>query len=122
MVLVFHLVVFAACISWFHYLVGKPGNNLLLPVIMGYLASTIVCFILYLALQTDYPDGWGALFSSALLMMLFWLWTLVVLLIKYIRKRTLKHLFLDLAQTSVLLLFPFVIFLLIGSRSFKMGG
>jgi len=122
MAIVLHLIAFTACIFWFHNLIVKPGNKLILPVIMVYLASVIVCFILSLMLEHDYLDSLGHLIASAVSIALFWLWTFIALIVKHVRKGKAKYLFIDLAQTSILLLFPLLIVLMISNMSFKIGG
>ncbi|MNK05397.1 hypothetical protein D3C87_232790 [compost metagenome] len=122
MAIVLNLIAFTACIIWFHRLIGKPGNKLILPVILVYLASTIASFLLSFVLQNNYLDGLLHLIISACFIALFWLWTTIALIVKHSQGGQLKFLFADLAQTLVLLLFPLLILLMISNASFKIGG
>lgn len=122
MAIVFNLIAFTACIVWFHRLISRPDNKLILPVILVYLASTIVGFMLAFAVQHDYLDGLGHLIASAVSILVFWIWTTIALIVKHAQSRKVKHLFIDLAQTSILLLFPVLILLLLSNASFKIGG
>lgn len=122
MAIILNLIAFAACIYWFHRLISKPGNKLILPVILVYLASTIACFLVSFTLQQNYLDGLLHLIVSAFSLALFWLWTTIALIVKHAQSGKLKFLFMDLAQTLVLLLFPILIVLMISNTSFKIGG
>lgn len=122
MAIILNLLAFIACIIWFHKLIQQPGNKLILPVILVYLASSIISFILSFALQHDYLDGLVHMIISGASILLFWLWTTVVLIVKHVKKDQLKFLLVDLAQTSTLLIVPLAIFFLISNASFKIGG
>ena len=122
MAIILNLIAFTACITWFHRLISKPGNKLILPVILAYLASTIASFLLSFVFQHDYLDGLLHLIVSACSIALFWLWTTIALIVKHAQTGQLKFLFIDLAQTVVLLLFPLLIVLMISNTSFKIGG
>lgn len=122
MAILLNLIAFAACIFWFHRLISKPGNKLILPVILVYLATTIACFMLSFFMQHDYLDGLLHLIVSACCLALFWLWTTIALIVKHVRGGQLKPLLIDLAQTFILLLFPLLIVLMISNTTFKIGG
>lgn len=122
MAIILNLLAFIACIIWFHKLVQQPGNKLILPVILVYLASSIISFILSFALQHDYLDGLVHLIISGASILLFWLWTTIVLIVKHAKKDQIKFLLVDLAQTSTLLIIPLAIVFLISNASFKIGG
>ncbi len=122
MAILLNLIAFTACIIWFHRLIKQANNKLILPVIMVYLASVIVCFIFSLMLEHDYLDGLGHLITSAVSVGLFWLWTNIALIIKHAKDKQMKLLLIDLVQTSILLLLPLLIVLMISNASFKIGG
>ncbi len=122
MAIILNLLAFIACIIWFHKLVRQPGNKLILPVILVYLATSIVGFMLSFALQHDYLDGLVHLIISGVSILLFWLWTTIVLIVKHAKKDQIKFLLIDLAQTSALLIVPLAIVFLISNASFKIGG
>jgi hypothetical protein len=122
MAILLNLIAFTGCIIWFHRLIYQANNKLILPVIMVYLASVIVCFIFSLMLENDYLDGLGHLITSAISVGLFWLWTNIALIIKHAKSRQMKSLLIDMAQTSILLLLPLLIVLMISNASFKIGG
>lgn len=122
MAIILNLLAFIACIIWFHKLIQQPGNKLILPVILVYLASSIISFILSFALQHDYLDGLVHMIVSGASIFLFWLWTTVVLIVKHVKKDQIKLLLIDLAQTSTLLIVPLAIVFLISNASFKIGG
>jgi hypothetical protein len=122
MILILNFLAFTACIVWFHFFISKPGNKLILPIIMVYLASVIVCFMLSFLVEHDYLDALGHLITSAGSLALFWLWTTIALIVKHSKSGKIKFLLIDLAQTSILLIFPLLIVLLISNMSFKIGG
>ena len=122
MAIILNLLAFIACIIWFHKLVRQPGNKLILPVILVYLATSIVGFMLSFALQHDYLDGLVHLIISGVSILLFWLWTIIVLIVKHAKKDKIKFLLIDLAQTSALLIVQLAIVFLISNASFKIGG
>lgn len=122
MAIILNLIAFTACIIWFHRLIGKPERKLILPVILVYLASAIVSFMLSFVFQNDYLDGLLHIIISGISILLFWLWTTVALIVKHLKKNEFKHLLIDLAQTSSLLIVPLFIVLLLGNASFKIGG
>lgn len=122
MAIILNLIAFTACIIWFHRLIGKPERKLILPVILVYLASAIVSFMLSFVFQNDYLDGLLHIILSGISILLFWLWTTVALIVKHLKKDEFKHLLIDLAQTSSLLIVPLFIVLLLGNASFKIGG
>lgn len=122
MAIILNLLAFIACIIWFHKLIRQPGNKLILPVILVYLASSIVGFILSFALQHDYLDGLMHLIVSGASILLFWFWTTIALIVKHFKKDQVKLLLVDLAQTSTLLIVPLAIVFLISNASFKIGG
>jgi hypothetical protein len=59
---------------------------------------------------------------SGITILVFWLWTSIVIIVKYAKKDHLKFLFIGLAQTSALLIVPVAITFLISNASFKIGG
>ncbi|WP_430406071.1 hypothetical protein [Fluviicola sp.] len=122
MAIILNLIAFTACIIWFHRLIGKPGNKLILPVILVYLASTIISFMLSFAFQSDYLDGLLHIIISGVSILLFWLWTTIALIVKHLKNDQFKHLLIDLAQTSSLLIVPIFIVLMLSNASFKIGG
>lgn len=122
MAIILNLIAFTACIIWFHRLIGKPERKLILPVILVYLASEIVSFMLSFVFQHDYLDGLLHIIISGISILLFWLWTTVALIVKHLKKDDFKYLLIDLAQTSSLLIVPLVIVLLLSNASFKIGG
>lgn len=122
MAILLNLIAFIACIIWFHRIIDKTGNKLILPVILVYLTSTIVSFILVLALQNDYLNGLIHLLVSGIAILIFWLWTSIVSIVKHAKKGQSKYILTDLAQTSILLIIPLLIVLLISNASFKIGG
>ncbi|WP_341902558.1 hypothetical protein [Fluviicola taffensis] len=122
MAIILNLIAFTACIIWFHRLIGKPGNKLILPVILVYLASTIISFMLSFAFQSDYLDGLLHIIISGVSILLFWLWTTIALIVKHLKNDQFKHLLIDLAQTSSLLIVPLFIVLMLSNASFKIGG
>jgi len=122
MAIILNLLAFIACIIWFHKLIRQPGNKLILPVILVYLASSIIGFILSFTLQHDYLDGLVHLIISGASILLFWLWTTIALIAKHIKKDQIRLLLVDLAQTSALLIVPLAIIFLISNASFKIGG
>lgn len=122
MAIILNLLAFIGCIIWFHKLIRQPGNKLILPVILVYLAASILSFILSFALQNDYLDGLLHLIVSGIAIGLFWLWTSLVILVKYAKKDQYRFLLVGLAQTSTLLIVPLAIALLISNASFKIGG
>lgn len=122
MAILLNLIAFTGCIIWFHRLIKQPNNKLILPVILVYLVSAILSFILALALQHDYLDGLLHMIISGISILIFWLWTTIALIAKHAGKDQFKFLLLDLAQTSTLLIVPLLIVLLISNASFKIGG
>lgn len=122
MAVILNIIAFVACIFWFHRLISKPDNKLILPVILVYLASTIASFLLSFVLQHDYLDGLLHLIISVFSTALFWLWTTIALIVKRSQSGQLKLLLTDLAQTVILLLFPLLMALMISNTSFKIGG
>lgn len=122
MAIILNLITFTACIIWFHRLIGKPERKPILPVILVYLASAIMSFMLSFVFQHDYLDGLLHIIISGISILLFWLWTTVALIVKHLKKDDFKYLLIDLAQTSSLLIVPLVIVLLLSNASFKIGG
>lgn len=122
MAILLNLIAFTGCIVWFHKLIRQPHNKLILPVILVYLVSAIVSFIVALAFQHDYLDGLFHIIVSGISILVFWLWTTIAIIVKHAKKSQLKFLLIDLAQTSTLLIVPLVIVLLISTASFKIGG
>ena len=122
MAIILNLIAFTACIIWFHRLISKPERKLILPVILVYLASAIVSFMLSFVFQHDYLDGLLHIIISGISILAFWLWTTVALIVKHLKKDEFKQLLIDLAQTSSLLIVPLFIVLLLSNASFKIGG
>jgi hypothetical protein len=122
MAIILNMLAFIGCIIWFHKLVQQPGNKLILPVILVYLAATIFSFAISFALQHDYLDGLLHMIVSGIAILIFWLWTSIVIIVKYAKKDHAKFLFIGLAQTSALLIVPLAITFLISNASFKIGG
>jgi len=122
MAIILNLIAFTACIIWFHRLIGKPENKLILPVILVYLASAIISFMLSFVFQNDYLDGLLHIIVSGVSILIFWFWTTIALIVKYAKKNQFKYLLIDLAQTSSLLIVPLFIVLLLSNASFKIGG
>ncbi|MGV3610353.1 MAG: hypothetical protein ACO1N0_05365 [Fluviicola sp.] len=122
MAVILNISAFTGCIIWFHKLIRQPGNKLILPVILVYLAATILSFALSFALQHDYLDGLLHMIVSAIAILVFWLWTSIVIVVKYAKKGHAKFLLIGLAQTSALLIVPVAIVFLISNASFKIGG
>nr|WP_294858893.1 hypothetical protein [uncultured Fluviicola sp.] len=124
MAIILNLIAFTACIIWFHRLIGKPENKLILPVILVYLASAITCFMLSFVFQHDYLDGLLHIIISGISILLFWLWTTIALIVKHTSNKQVRFLLTDLAQTSVLLIVPLGALLIISNSTFslKIGG
>ncbi len=122
MAIILNVFAFIGCIIWFHKLVQQPGNKLILPVILVYLAATIFSFVIAFALQHDYLDGLLHMIVSGIAILVFWLWTSIVIIVKYAKKDHAKQLLIGLAQTSALLIVPVAITFLISNASFKIGG
>ncbi len=122
MAIILNFIAFIGCIIWFHRLIQKPGHKLILPVILVYLAGVIFSFILSFVLQHDYLDGLLHMIISGVSILIFWLWTTIVLIVKYAKRDQIRLLLIDLAQTSALLIVPLAIVLLISNASFKIGG
>lgn len=122
MAIILNLIAFTACIIWFHRLISKPGNKLILPVILVYLASAIISFMLSFVFQNDYLDGLLHIIISGISILLFWLWTTIALIVKHVKKDQFRYLLIDLAQTSSLLIVPLFIVLILSNASFKIGG
>jgi hypothetical protein len=122
MAIILNIIAFIGCIIWFHKLVQQPGNKLILPVVLVYLAATIFSFVIAFALQNDFPDGLIHMIVSGIAIILFWLWTSIAIIVKYAKKDQAKFLLIGLLQTSVLLIVPLAITFLISNASFKIGG
>lgn len=124
MAIILNLITFTACIIWFHRLIGKPENKLILPVILVYLASAIISFMLSFVFQHDYLDGLLHIIISGVSILLFWFWTTIALIVKHTSNKQVKLLLTDLAQTSVLLIIPLGALLIISNSTFslKIGG
>lgn len=122
MAIILNILAFTGCIIWFHQVMRQPGNKLILPVILVYLASAIFGFIGSFALQHDYLDGLLHMIVSGISILIFWLWTSTVIIVKNAKKDRSRFLLLGLAQTSALLIVPLSIVFLISNASFKIGG
>lgn len=122
MAIILNIIAFTACIIWFHRLIGKSENKLILPVILVYLASAIISFMLAFVFQHQYLDGLLHIIVSGIFILLFWLWTTVALIVKHAKKNQFKYFLIDLAQTSTLLIVPLFIVLMLSNASFKIGG
>lgn len=122
MAIILNFIAFIACIIWFHRLIQQPGNKLILPVVLVYLAGVIFSFIFSFLLQHDYLDGLIHMIVSGISILAFWLWTSLVIIVKYAKKDQSRFLLIGLAQTSALLIVPLAIALLISNASFKIGG
>ena len=122
MAIILNMLAFIGCIIWFHKLIRQPGNKLILPVILVYLAATIFSFIISFALQHDFPDGLIHMIVSGITIGIFWLWTSIAIIVKHAKKNQGKFLLIGLAQTSALLIVPLAIVYLISNASLKIGG
>lgn len=124
MAIILNIIAFTACIIWFHRLIGKPENKLILPVILVYLASAIISFILAFVFQHEYLDGLLHMIISGISILLFWFWTTIALIVKRTSNNQARSLLADLAQTSVLLIVPLAAVLIISNSTFslKIGG
>ena len=122
MAIILNILAFIGCIIWFHKLIRQPGNKLILPVILVYLAATIFSFVISFAIQHDYLDGLLHMIVSGVSIGVFWLWTTVAIIVKHAKKNQIKNLLIDLAPTSSLLIVPIFIVLLLSNASFKIGG
>ena len=122
MAIILNLIAFAGCIVWFHRLMNQAGRKLIFPVILAYLGATLLSFIFALAVEHDYLDGLLHLIVSGVSILLFWLWTSVVVIVKHTQSSQTKYIPADLAQTSILLIFPLLIVFMISNMSFKIGG
>ncbi|WP_294671685.1 hypothetical protein [uncultured Fluviicola sp.] len=117
MALILNLIAFVLCITWFHRLIKQPGNKLLFPVLMVYLGSSMMSFILAFVIQHDFLDILGHAIVTGIAVLVFWLWTSIVVIIKHVKTGDIRLLFTDLAQTTLPLLI-IILFIL----SFNDGG
>ncbi|MNJ83986.1 hypothetical protein D3C87_14190 [compost metagenome] len=122
MAVILNIIAFSACLFWFYRIINAPKHKLLFPVVLVYLGSVILSFFIALAVQHDYLDGFVHLLASAVSILLFWIWTTIIIVIKHNKSGQTKYIGIDLAQTSALLIIPIFIVLLISNMSFKIGG
>ncbi|WP_300660659.1 hypothetical protein [Fluviicola sp.] len=122
MAIILNLIAFAACLIWFHKIMNAPKHKLLIPVVLVYLGSVILSFFIALAVQHDFLDGVIHLMVCAVSILVFWVWTTIIIIIKHNKNGQTKYIGVDLIQTSALLIIPLFILFLVTNLSFKIGG
>lgn len=122
MTIILNLIAFTACLLWFHRIMNAPSHKFLFPVVLIYLGSVILSFCITLNVQHDFLDGVIHLLVCAVSVFMFWVWTSIIIIIKYNKSGQTKYIWIDLAQTSLLFIIPIFILLLVTNLSFKIGG
>lgn len=122
MAIILNLIAFTVCLLWFHRIMNAPEHKLLFPVVLVYLGSAILSFFIALAVQHDFLDGIIHLLACAVSISVFWLWTTIIIIMKHSKSGQTKYIWIDLAQTSALLIVPIFIVLMVTSLPFKIGG
>lgn len=117
-----NLAVCGACLYWLHLWTAPGPRRLVLPIVLAYLFAAAVVLVLSLIVQAGYLDGVHYLLVGGAFLLLFWGWSTVVLVRRNRRDGTPQRLLGDLAQTSILLIVPPLLWLWIGSMSLKIGG
>lgn len=120
--IVLNFMAFAGCVFWFHKILNNEKRPLIIPVVWSYLGSVLVCLFLSFAAQHDYLDGAIQLVVAGIFLVLFWLWTTIAIIVKHIQTGNPKRIWIDLAQNSLLVVFPLLIASVISNMSFKIGG
>ncbi len=122
MAIILNLVAFTACLLWFHRIMNAPEHKLLFPLVLVYLGSVILSFFIALAVQHGFLDGVVHLMACAVSISVFWIWTTIIIIMKHSKSGQTKYIGIDLAQTSVLIIIPIFILLLVSNLTFKIGG
>ncbi|MNU52208.1 hypothetical protein D3C71_412140 [compost metagenome] len=122
MAVILNLIAFVACIFWFHRMMKGQVRKPLFPLILVYLGSCTLSFFIVLTVQPGYPDNVIHFMTGAVFIFLFWLWTMTVIILKHRKSSQTKHIWVDLAQTSLLLIFPIIVVFVINNLPSKIGG
>lgn len=122
MAIILNLIAFTACLLWFHRIMNAPKHRLLLPLVLVYLGSVVLSFFIALAVQHDFLNGIVHLLACAVSILVFWVWTTIIIIMKHSKNGQTKHAWIDLAQTSVLIIVPIFIILLVSNLTLKIGG
>ncbi len=105
---------------WFHVTINR--QSLLLPVTGAFLGTSFVALILCLVIQNEYLDGILYLVLLCANILLIWIYSTLKSIVQYYQSEQKSPLLSQLIQLSPLILAPLVLWLLIRTATFKIGG
>ena len=122
MSIILNITAFIICIIWFQRRMNSESKKLILPVVLTYLLSALLAFIISFFVESEYLDGIIYLVIAGISILIFWIWTTIVIIMKNVKSSSQKHIVGDLAQNTILIVVPLLLWLWISNMSLKIGG
>lgn len=117
-----NILLLGLAVIWFNQRQKSESRKLVLPVVLAFIAGTILVFFISFAIQRDYLDGFLYILCGCLNLLAFWIWTTVSIIYKNRKLKTTSSILPELAQNSLLLIIILMICFLISGASLKIGG
>ncbi len=119
MSIILNIVVLFICLRWLYK--SNRNNGVLTGIVFTFIGGTFFSFIFALALEHDFMDGVTHLIIAGGSAIIFWLLSIVILLTQT-NKISPAEKFAKISITSIVILLPLLIYLMIFNMTLKIGG
>lgn len=117
-----NILLLGLAVIWFNHRQKAETRKAVFPVVIAFTAGAILVFLISFAIQRDYLDGFLYLLCGGLNLLIFWIWTTVLIIYKHTKQKTTQLILPDLAQNSLLLITILILYFLMSGASLKIGG
>lgn len=114
-----NLLVLILCIWWLYK--SNKSNARLLGIAFAFICAMFLSFFIALAVQHDYLDGLGHLIAMGVCSVIFWLASVIMLLV-LCKGLPAAKMIGKIAILSLVIVIPLLIYAMLAGASFKIGG
>ncbi len=91
---------------WFYKKINNPRNRLIFPIVLLFIGAVVALFTILTLIDNEYLDFVANFVVASFSLILFWIYSTIVIIITNIQKGSRTKIFTDLLQTSALLIMP----------------
>jgi hypothetical protein len=120
--IVLNIVLLVLSLMWFSSRQQAATRKSTFPVMLAFVSGNVLVFLLSLAIQMEYLDGFIYLVAAGVNLFIFWLWTSIAIIRHHIMMKTTSNIASDLIQNSIPLIIMLILSLWLSSAQLKIGG